>query len=115
MRQLWDLSGAVASPVGTLHPCKPQEESDILKIVRMVAARHYDPCIVFNFSKKECEALAHQASPGCSFNSRLQFNCSLVAGRLKGFLGMKGQCEALAHQASPGCSLLQLGCSLQAG
>lgn len=39
-----------------------QEESDILKIVRMVAARHYDPCIVFNFSKKECEALAHQAS-----------------------------------------------------
>ncbi|PRW05917.1 superkiller viralicidic activity 2-like 2 isoform B [Chlorella sorokiniana] len=37
-----------------------KEESDILKIVRMVAARHYDPCIVFNFSKKECEALAHQ-------------------------------------------------------
>ncbi|KAI7836432.1 hypothetical protein COHA_009701 [Chlorella ohadii] len=37
-----------------------KEESDILKIVRMVAARNYDPCIVFNFSKKEVEALAQQ-------------------------------------------------------
>lgn len=29
----------------------------------MVAARNYDPCIVFNFSKKEVEALAQQARP----------------------------------------------------
>lgn len=44
---------------------RPQEESDILKIVRMVAARNYHPCIVFNFSKKECEALTQQArAPG---------------------------------------------------
>lgn len=28
----------------------------------MVAERHFDPCIVFNFSKKECEVLAGQVS-----------------------------------------------------
>jgi len=37
-----------------------KEESDIYKIVRMIAERNFDPCIVFSFSKKECEALAQQ-------------------------------------------------------
>ncbi|EFN51100.1 hypothetical protein CHLNCDRAFT_141429 [Chlorella variabilis] len=38
----------------------PKEESDIFKIVRMIAERRFDPVIVFSFSKKECEALAKQ-------------------------------------------------------
>lgn len=38
----------------------PKAESDVLRIVRMVAQRGFDPCIVFNFSKKECEQLCKQ-------------------------------------------------------
>ena len=34
--------------------------SDIYKLVKMVMARGFDPCIVFAFSKKEVEALALQ-------------------------------------------------------
>ncbi|KAI3427412.1 hypothetical protein D9Q98_010327 [Chlorella vulgaris] len=37
-----------------------KEESDIFKIVRMIADRNFDPVIVFSFSKRECEALAQQ-------------------------------------------------------
>ena len=37
-----------------------KEESDIFKIVRMIAERNFEPCIVFSFSKKECEVLAGQ-------------------------------------------------------
>lgn len=47
--------GAVKDAAGGKPP-----ESDIYKIVRMIADRNYDPCIVFSFSKKECEALAQQ-------------------------------------------------------
>lgn len=42
----------------------PKEESDIFKIVRMISDRNFDPCIVFSFSKKECEALAGQVRGG---------------------------------------------------
>jgi hypothetical protein len=45
---------------GTKEPGGPQEESDIFKIVRMIAQRRFDPVIVFSFSKKECEALSQQ-------------------------------------------------------
>eukprot|EP00898_Chlorokybus_atmophyticus_P007257 jgi/Chlat1/7532/Chrsp62S07029 len=34
--------------------------SDVYKLVRMVMAKNYDPCIIFSFSKRECEALALQ-------------------------------------------------------
>jgi ATP-dependent RNA helicase DOB1 len=37
---------------------KPTGSSDIFKIVRMIMERHYDPVIVFSFSKKECETHA---------------------------------------------------------
>jgi ATP-dependent RNA helicase DOB1 len=40
-----------------------KEESDIFKIVRMIADRNFDPVIVFSFSKRECEALAQQVGP----------------------------------------------------
>jgi hypothetical protein len=34
--------------------------SDIYRIVKMIMERHYDPVIVFSFSKKQCEILATQ-------------------------------------------------------
>ncbi len=36
------------------------ERSDIFKLIRLIMQRGYDPCIVFSFSKRECEALALQ-------------------------------------------------------
>jgi ATP-dependent RNA helicase DOB1 len=36
--------------------------SDIYKIVRMIMVKHYNPVIVFSFSKRECEAYALQMS-----------------------------------------------------
>lgn len=36
------------------------EQSDLYRIVKMVMERHYDPVIVFSFSKKECEQYALQ-------------------------------------------------------
>jgi ATP-dependent RNA helicase DOB1 len=37
-----------------------KEGSDIYKIVRMIMLKHYNPVIVFSFSKRECEAYAMQ-------------------------------------------------------
>ncbi|KAL4426270.1 hypothetical protein ABPG77_009885, partial [Micractinium sp. CCAP 211/92] len=45
---------------GGAKDARPKDESDIYKIVRMISERNFDPCIVFSFSKKECEALAAQ-------------------------------------------------------
>lgn len=39
-----------------------QEKSDISKIVKMVIKRNFQPAIVFNFSKRDCEALAMATS-----------------------------------------------------
>jgi ATP-dependent RNA helicase DOB1 len=39
-----------------------KETSDIYKIVRMIMVKHYNPVIVFSFSKRECEAYAIQMS-----------------------------------------------------
>ena len=39
-----------------------KEASDIYKIVRMIMVKHYNPVIVFSFSKRECEAYALQMS-----------------------------------------------------
>lgn len=39
-----------------------KEGSDIYKIVRMIMVKHYNPVIVFSFSKRECEAYALQMS-----------------------------------------------------
>jgi ATP-dependent RNA helicase DOB1 len=39
-----------------------KEQSDIYKIVRMIMVKHYNPVIVFSFSKRECEAYALQMS-----------------------------------------------------
>ena len=39
-----------------------KEGSDIYKIVRMIMLKHYNPVIVFSFSKRECEAYALQMS-----------------------------------------------------
>ncbi|KAK9471583.1 rRNA-processing arch domain-containing protein [Dipodascopsis tothii] len=36
--------------------------SDIYKIVKMIMTKHYNPVIVFSFSKRECESLALQMS-----------------------------------------------------
>ena len=41
---------------------KGGESSDIYKIVRMIMLKHYNPVIVFSFSKRECEAYALQMS-----------------------------------------------------
>jgi ATP-dependent RNA helicase DOB1 len=37
-----------------------KEGSDIYKLVRMIMLKHYNPVIVFSFSKRECEAYAMQ-------------------------------------------------------
>ena len=39
-----------------------KEGSDIYKLVRMIMMKHYNPVIVFSFSKRECEAYAMQMS-----------------------------------------------------
>ena len=39
---------------------KSQQSSDLFKIVRLIMDRDLDPCIVFSFSKKECETYALQ-------------------------------------------------------
>lgn len=39
-----------------------KEGNDIYKIVRMIMMKHYNPVIVFSFSKRECEAYALQMS-----------------------------------------------------
>jgi len=36
--------------------------SDVYKIVKMIMERHYEPVIIFSFSKRECEGLALQMS-----------------------------------------------------
>lgn len=36
------------------------EKSDIFRVVKMVVQRQFEPCIVFAFSKSECERLAKQ-------------------------------------------------------
>lgn len=41
-------------------PTNTGEKSDIYKLIRLIMQRGYDPCIVFSFSKRECEALALQ-------------------------------------------------------
>jgi len=46
---------------------KTQIGSDLFKVVRLIMDRHLDPCIVFSFSKKDCEAYALQMA-------RLDFN-----------------------------------------
>ena len=46
---------------------KSQQGSDLFKIVRLIMDRDLDPCIVFSFSKKECETYALQMA-------RLDFN-----------------------------------------
>lgn len=37
-------------------------ESDLFKVVRLIMERELDPCIVFSFSKKDCETYALQMS-----------------------------------------------------
>lgn len=37
-------------------------QSDLVRVVKMVMDRHYDPVIVFSFSKRECEAYALQVA-----------------------------------------------------
>jgi superfamily II RNA helicase len=51
-----------ASEGGTKGP------SDIYKIIKMIMARNYNPVIVFNFSKRECEASALEMS-SLAFNN----------------------------------------------
>ncbi|KAA8574302.1 hypothetical protein EYC84_005793 [Monilinia fructicola] len=46
-----------------------KEGSDIYKIVRMIMLKHYNPVIVFSFSKRECEAYALQMS-SMAFNDQ---------------------------------------------
>ncbi|KAK3314626.1 rRNA-processing arch domain-containing protein [Apodospora peruviana] len=40
----------------------PNEKSDIAKIIRMILKKNFQPVIVFNFSKRDCEKLALDAS-----------------------------------------------------
>jgi ATP-dependent RNA helicase DOB1 len=50
-----------------------KEASDIYKIVRMIMVKHYNPVIVFSFSKRECEAYALQMS-SMAFNDESEKN-----------------------------------------
>jgi ATP-dependent RNA helicase DOB1 len=50
-----------------------KEASDIYKIVRMIMVKHYNPVIVFSFSKRECEAYALQMS-SMAFNDDSEKN-----------------------------------------
>lgn len=50
-----------------------KEASDIYKIVRMIMVKHYNPVIVFSFSKRECESYALQMS-SMAFNDESEKN-----------------------------------------
>ncbi|KAK0626325.1 rRNA-processing arch domain-containing protein [Immersiella caudata] len=45
------------------------EKSDIAKIIRMIMKRNFQPVIVFNFSKRDCEAMALASSRDVKFNA----------------------------------------------
>lgn len=45
--------------------------SNVFKIVKMIMEKHYEPVIVFSFSKRECEAHA-MAMSKLDFNSGAQ-------------------------------------------
>jgi len=47
----------------------PDEKSDIAKIIRMIMKKNFQPVIVFNFSKRECEELALKCSHNLKFNA----------------------------------------------
>jgi ATP-dependent RNA helicase DOB1 len=49
--------------------------SNVFKIVKMIMEKHYEPVIVFSFSKRECEAHA-------MLMSKLDFNSGLPCGAL---------------------------------
>jgi len=55
-----EKKGAKGKGTGKDRDAALREESDISKIVKMIMQRGYDPCIVFSFSKRECESLASQ-------------------------------------------------------
>lgn len=44
-------------------------ENDIFKVLKMIMERNFAPCIIFSFSKKECELYATQMT-------KLDFNTS---------------------------------------
>ena len=44
------------------------QSSDLFKIIRLIMERGLDPCIIFSFSKKECESNALQTAK-FDFNS----------------------------------------------
>ena len=46
---------------------KSQVGADLFKVVKLIMDKHLDPCIIFSFSKKDCEAYALQMA-------RLDFN-----------------------------------------
>ncbi|KAI9048712.1 hypothetical protein LZ554_007543 [Drepanopeziza brunnea f. sp. 'monogermtubi'] len=47
------------------------DKNDIYKIVRMIMVKHYNPVIVFSFSKRECEAYALKMS-SLAFNDEAE-------------------------------------------
>ena len=50
-----DAGGDAGGARGKKRRVKKGEVSDVFKLVRMCAERHYQPVIVFSFSKRECE------------------------------------------------------------
>jgi len=54
-------------------PTQADSKSDIGKIIKMIIQKKFDPVIVFNFSKRECESLALQISNFC-FNNESERN-----------------------------------------
>ena len=46
---------------------KATQSSEIKKIVTLIVDKGLDPCIIFSFSKRDCEAYA-TALKGCDFN-----------------------------------------------
>ena len=50
---------------------KRQAGVDCYKIIKMIMERHYDPVIVFSFSKRDCESLALQMSK-LDFNEKAE-------------------------------------------
>ena len=59
--------GTVGKKSSGFGAAKTQVGADLFKVVRLIMDRHLDPCIVFSFSKKDCEAYALQMA-------RLDFN-----------------------------------------
>ena len=49
-----------AAAGGSHRTNKKQAGADCYKIIKMIMERHYDPVIIFSFSKRDCEALALQ-------------------------------------------------------